>query len=425
MTEYIVKAWPGFDNFVALFTTKLGKPARRHLLAILIAFIIYDGRKNIAGLNRALFAPCHKSSLSRFISEASWSAEEFEQTRLTHLNRCLRRYLTSHTRQGQSLPAFLCIDDTNNPKTGTQAPGTAYQYSHLAGGLIRCYCLVTAVMVIGPYVIPLTFQLYLPRPKQVESKVELAQYASKIELAVRLIREWQPPEGTQPLVLADSWYVCDEMFEECQKRNFTLIGALKANRLLTTAACPKLTALSQYAPQLPKSAYQLVTLGKQSFRLAGVTATLKGGRTVKLVVSRSLPNAANPAWGIKPYTYRYFVSSDPLLPVKVLAEWYSVRWEIETFHAHLKQLLGLDHIQCWREANLRRMWSLLLMVYSYLMLEAVEQPERYTEPTQLRVGLAQVMAHHKRQAHRAQAQWVYDQARAGRPLEQILAQIAA
>jgi len=246
------------------------------------------------------------------------------------------------------------------------------------------------------------------------------------------VQEWQPPEGTQPFVLTDSWYVCEELLEATTQRGFTLIGGVKANRLVTTPACPKLTALSSYAPQLPKSAYQLVTLGKQRFRLAGVVATFKGGRTVKLVVSRSLTVGTNPRAGIKSYTYRFFVSSEPTLAVTVLAELYSVRWEIETFHAQAKQLLGLDHNQCWRENSVRRMWVLLLMAYTYLMLEAVEHPQHYSDdPAQGdelepgRIGLARVVAQHKKEAHRAHSQSVYEQARAGVPLEQVLATIAA
>lgn len=72
MTDYIVKRWPHLDNFVQLFTTKLGKPAQRHLVEFLVALIIWEGRKNINGLNRALLAPCHPSTLSRFIGEAAW-----------------------------------------------------------------------------------------------------------------------------------------------------------------------------------------------------------------------------------------------------------------------------------------------------------------------------------------------------------------
>lgn len=426
MTAYIVKRWQGFGNFVTLFTTKLTKPAQRHLLALLIALVSYDGRKNVAGLNRALFAPCHSSSLHRFLSEGSWSAGEFEQKRLDYLDRKVRRYLAKYRAKGQLVNAFLCIDDTNNPKSGILAPGTAYQYSHLAGGLIRCYCLVTGIVLIGPYVIPLSFQLY--QPPATASRNILARQTpnpSKIELAQRLIHAWQPPAGTRPFVLADSWYICDQLFTATSQRGFILLGGLKANRLVSTPACPKLTALSSYAPKVPKSAYQTVTLAKQRFCLAGIEATLKGGRQVKLVIAKSLANTAKAGAGIKRYTYRYFVSSDPHLGVQELAELYSVRWEIETFHAHLKQLLGLDHSQCWSLRSLERLWSLILIAYTYLMLEAVENGQLYGLEQSSQLSLGQVVAYHKREAHRAQAEWVFDQTTSGQPLQTILQAIAA
>jgi hypothetical protein len=424
MTENIVKRWLRFDNFVRLFTNKLSKPAQRHFIALLIGFIVYDGRKNIAGMNRALFSPCHPSSLSRFIGEVGWDEREFDQIRVGELNRHLRRFLQSHTAKSQKVPAFLCIDDTNNPKSGANTPWASYQYSHLAGGLIRCYCLVTALMVVGPYSIPLSFQLYRKKA-DCQKATQAVEYYSKTELAARLIREWQPPAGTQPFVLLDSWYVCDELLQLCETRNFTLIGGLKANRQVNTKPCPKLTALSEYAPTVPKDAYQLVTLAKRNFQMAGVTAGLKGGRTVKVVIGRTLKAGTNPKAGIKPYTYRYFVCSDQNLSVKTICEFYSVRWEIETFHAVAKELLGLDHNQCWRERNVARLWTILLIAYSYLLLEQVEHYSEYTEKDEGRVSLGQVVAWHKREAHRGQSEWVYQQALAGVPLDQLLANIAA
>ncbi len=428
MTPYILNRWPHFDNFISLFSAKLGQPAKRHFIALIISFIIYDGRKNIAGLNRGLFAPSHPSSVWRFIGESEWDEQDFEQTRLSELNRRVRRYLETYRAKGQKVPAFVCIDDTNNPKTGTKTPWASYQYSHLAGGLIRCYCLVTAVLVVGPYAIPLSFQLYRKKDDCLKAKAQgrgQAEYVSKTELAVRLIKGWQPPEGTQPFVLADSWYVCDELFAICKERSFTLIGGLKANRLIATTARPKLTALSDYAPLLEKAAYQPVTLGKQTFQLAGLEAHLKGGQAVKVVVGRQLQLGCKPKAGIKHYTYHYFVSSDPALPVKTVSELYSMRWEIETFHAMAKQLFGLNHNQCWRERNVWRMWTLLLIAYSYILLEAVEHTKDYAASDQTRVSLGQVVAKHKLEAHRGQAEWVYQQALAGQPLEVVLSQFAA
>lgn len=424
MTAYIVNRWPHFSNFLNLFTAKLSKPATRHLTALLIALIIYDGRKNIAGLNRALFAPRHPSSLNRFVSETNWDEKGLEQTRQAELNRRIRHYLSTHQAKGVRIPAFLCIDDTNNPKSGLRTPFATYQYNHLAGGLVRCYCLVTALMVIGPYTVPLALQLYRKK-EDCHKEGRLQDYVSKTELAARLILAWQPPTDTQPIVLVDSWYVCDEVIAACDKGHFTLIGAVKANRCIATSANSQLLNLSEYAPQLPASAYQFVTLEKQRVMVAGVRVYLKGGRAVKLVVGRQLALTKPLKSGIRHYNYRYFISTEPNMTTQSLCEFYSVRWEIETFHANVKELLGLDHNQAWREQSVRRQWLLMLLAYTYLALEAAERYTEYAGAKCLRASISQVVNWHKREAHRAQVEWVYTEAKAGLPLDELLKCIAA
>lgn len=424
MTAYILSRWPHFSNFLALFTKGLTKPAQRHLTALLIALIIYDGRKNIAGLNRALFAPRHPSSLNRFLSETKWDEDDLEQVRQAELSRRIRRYLDSHQANGVKVNAFLCLDDTNNPKSGTRTPYATYQYNHLAGGLVRCYCLVTALLVIGPYAVPLTLQLYRKK-EDCRQKGRLKDYLSKTELAARLIRAWQPPANTQPFVLADSWYVCDEVMAACDVRSFTLIGGVKSNRCLASKPNAQLLNVSDYAPTLPSTAYQFVTLEKQRVKVAGLKVVLKGGRSVKLVISRQLaPGASNKA-GIKRYSYRYFISTAPTMTSQSLCEFYSVRWEIETFHANIKELLGLDHSQAWCERSVRRQWLLMLLAYTYLALEAAEHYADYGPRDCLRVSIGQVVSWHKWQAHRGQAEWVYSEAKAGLPLADLLKCIGA
>ncbi len=66
-----------------------------------------------------------------------------------------------------------------------------------------------------------------------------------------------------------------------------------------------------------------------------------------------------------------------------------------------------------------------MIAYSYLLLEQVEHYSDYTEKDEGRVSLGQVVAWHKREAHRGQSEWVYQQALAGVPLDHLLANIAA
>jgi hypothetical protein len=164
-------------------------------------------------------------------------------------------------------------------------------------------------MVIGPYTLPLALQLYR-KQEDCLRQGRLQDYVSKTELAARLIEGWQPPSGTQPIVLVDSWYVCDEVIAASDNRHFTLIGGLKANRCVTIKPNGQLLNLAEYAPGLPKSAYQFVTLEKQRVQVAGVNLFLKGGRAVKLVVNRQLAASKPHKCGIKHYNYRYFISTE-------------------------------------------------------------------------------------------------------------------
>jgi SRSO17 transposase len=418
MLENILKRWNRFSNYLALFGNHLSKPARQHLCQILVAFLLYNGPKNITGLNRAGYNPCTVSSLDRFITESPWNEVEFDQIRTQELNRRVRRFLDTQQAKNAKVPAFLCIDDTNNPKTGDKSAWVCYQFSHLAGKAILCWCLVTAVMVVGHYVVPFNFRLYR-RKKSCEERDQPQLFKTKVELALELIAEWQPPEGCQPFVLVDNWYTGQELLAACAKRNFTLIGGLKSNRSVLTPAMTKALPLSEFGPTIARSAYQSVTIGKQGWYMAGLSVQVKGGFTVKLVASKArLLHKAD--------DLHYWVCTDTGLAVATIMELYSVRWEIETFHKQAKQLLGLTDNQCHTERTVRRLWTLLLIAYSFLVIEQVDHPDDYSHSVgKVLPSLGQVQRHLQCQAHKAVVEWAYLQALAGRPLETVLDQIRA
>jgi SRSO17 transposase len=418
MPENILKRWPRFSNYLALFESKLGRPAQQHLCSLLIAFILYTGPKNITGLNRAGFNRRTVSSLDRFITEGSWNEAEFEQIRRLELNRQVRRFLDTSRAKNQRVPAFLCIDDTNNPKTGDKTAWVSYQYSHLAGKSILCWCLVTAVMVVGHYVIPFNFRLYRRQSDCVE-KGEPELFKTKVELALQLIAEWQPPCDTQPFVLVDNWYMGEELLKACSKRKFTLIGGIKNNRSVKTPCMTKSRKLLQFGPTIAASAYQIVTVGKQSWSMAGLVVELKGGFKVKLIASK--PPVFSKAAGLN-----YWVCTDTGYSVATIMELYSVRWEIETFHKQAKQLLGLNDTQCHNERHVRRLWTLLLIAYSFLVIERATYAEEYPHSVGKELPtLGQVQRELQLQGHKAVVEWAYQAALAGRPLEAVLDQIKA
>jgi SRSO17 transposase len=415
MTPFILNRWPRFSNYVALFNGKMNKAARDHLLHLLIGFLIYLGPKNLTGLNRATFNRRHLSSVDRFITEASWKADELEQIRQEDLTRRVRRYLEKHRAKGKKVPIFLCLDDTNNPKSGEKTEWVSYQYSHLAGGVIRCFCLVTAVVVVGPWVIPYDFKLYR-RKQDCEAKNQPSLFRKKTALAAELIEQWQPFEGTEPYVLLDSWYTGEEVLAACAKRHFTLIGGVIGNRSFRTTAKGAYSSIQEQGTKLAASAYHLVTVGKQHWQMSSLVADLKWGYKVKLIFSKA------------PYSKKihYFVCSNQALSVGEIMEYYSVRWEIETFHKQAKQLLGLCDNQCLLERNVRRLWTLLLIAYSYLMIERVEHADDYPHYKEKGLpSLGQVQRQHQLWSHQGQVEWAYQAGKSGLPLETILEAIKA
>jgi hypothetical protein len=420
MTDYILKCWPRFGNYLALFEPFLGKPAQRHFRQFLMGFILYLGTKNVTGLNRATFNPSHLSSLDRFLTEGTWDANHFDQIRMQHLNRQVRRFLDNQTAKNQSVPAFLCIDDTNNPKVGDKTPWVGYQYSHLAGRNILCWCLVTAVMVVGHYTMPCSFRLYRLKA-DCEATGQPQLFRTKVELAIQLIQEWQPPVGTTPYVVVDNWYTSAALLEACAAHHFTLIGGVKGNRTVLRTGQPGPQKLNRLGPTLAQEAYQKVTIGKQTWHMAGLDVQLAGGCKVKLVASKALQPAKS-----KPSTLNYWVCTDTRLGVRTIMELYSVRWEIETFHKQAKQLLGLNHNQCRCERSITRLWTLLLLAHSYLMLERVEHSSDYQHSIGKELpSLGQVQREHQRLGHQAMVEWSYAEASAGTPLAALLAQIRA
>jgi SRSO17 transposase len=275
--------------------------------------------------------------------------------------------------------------------------------------------LVTVVVVIGPWHIPWEFKLYRRKQDCLDNK-QPALFRKKTELAAELIEQWQPFEGTEPYVLVDSWYTGEEVFAACDKRHFTLIGGVIGNRSFRTQAKAAFSMLQEYGAKLPNSAYHLVTVGQQHWRMSHLKAELKGGYQAKLIFSKA-------AYDSK---IHYFVCTNQTLNLVEIMEYYSVRWEIETFHKQAKQLLGLCDNQCLLERNVRRLWTLLLIAYSYLMIERVEHADDYPHYKEKGLpSLGQVQRQHQLWAHQGQVEWAYQAGKAGLPLDTILEAIKA
>ena len=419
MLENIIARWPRFGNYLSLYLPLLSKTGQLHFIRLLIGFISYDGAKNLTGLNHATYDQRHLSSVCRFIGESAWDEEEFEQLRYVDLNRRVRRYIESERAHGREPRLYLCIDDTNNPKRGEKAAGVSYQYSHLAGGLILCQCLVTAIIVIGDFAIPIEYKLYR-RQSECEDKKQAGEFISKTDLAKMLVEKFQPPtEDVIVYVVVDSWYTNEKLITTCQQRKFIFVGGLMSNRAIMLNGEQTYQKVSEYAAKLSAKDYHSVTVGNQRWRVRGERVHLKGGLVGKVVFSHA------PGFTAGNQTRYFFSTLSEVNPQWILSA-YATRWGIECFHKAIKQLLGLSDNQCMSTKSIRRLMVLAMIAYSYLLIEQVENKDAYyirkgeTLPT-----MAQVQREHKLQFHQAMIAWAYQQAQNGIPLDNLLQKIAA
>jgi hypothetical protein len=407
-------ALPRFDKYLARFDGFFGHPARQPFLHLVLALLIYDGAKNLTGLNRATFNRRHLSCLDRFVTEVRWDENQVEQTRFEDLCGRARKWLSKQQAKGVRVPVFVCIDDTSNPKTSDGASGVSPQYNHLHRRIELSYCLVTAVLVVGCWVIPYQFQLYR-RQAECIGRGQAGQLRDKLSLAADLIRGWQPFEQTAPIVVVDSWYTGPQVLQACQARGFTLIGGLNARRGLRLNQSKELVQVKHYQASLPNSAYHFVTVNGRKWQLASGVAELKGGWSGRVVLARNGGGSRGE---------RCWWCSPPAMAVAVMMAYYSVRWEIELFDKHAKQLLGWCDNQCYKEPAVRRLWLVMLVAYSYLTIERVEQGEQYERWRGCSwPSLWQVQQHHKRLAHRATVTAAWQLGCQGVPLDDLLVKV--
>lgn len=365
-------------------------------------------RKNCETIAGAV-AGTSTERLQHLLTDAAWDPAALDQARVQHLS-------------AQS-PAggILVLDDTGLPKQGQASVGVEHQYSGTLGKQGNCQVVVTAEYVTdapttqAPLHWPVTAQLYLPevwagdppRRRRAHVPEELA-FAPKTALALALLdraRAWGVPFY---VVVADAGYGDAPSFlEALEQRAMPYVCAVDYTfgvRLpdeLHRAAlpvpprgprgrgqpkkprpAPRHTAASVLAA-LPDAAWQTISwregakgvLQKQAVAVRAHWATgsprhsathgrVRTGPEGWLIGERPLPGHAGDP--------KYFFSSLPAqTPLQRLVELAHSRWTIEQFYEDAKGECGLDEYQGRRWDGLQRHLALVMLAYSFLVLQSL------------------------------------------------------
>jgi len=398
-------ALPELDAFLAPFARLFRRRTSRRSLERYITGLLTDlPRKNCDTIAAAV-ADTSTERLQHLLTDAEWDAAALDEARVRRL-------------AAVSPPAgVLLIDDTGLPKQGRASPGVARQYSGTLGKVGNCQIVVTAEYVVDlpsatqPLHWPVAARVYLPASwaedptRRTRAHIaDTTAFATKSELALELVdcaRAWGVAFD---VVVADANYGSNPYFlAGLEERGLAYVvavdkrfGVREPGAVATVAAAPApayrgvgrprkkrpadLHVAEEIAATLPDDDYAPVTWRDGT-----------AGPLCKQVAARRMHRAAGPPTTTSPRRIRtgpegWFLVERPLageaggttyyvsnlgadVPRNRLIQLAHARWAIEQFYEDAKGECGLDDYQGRRWDGLQRHLALVLLAYSFLMID--------------------------------------------------------
>jgi hypothetical protein len=258
----------------------------------------------------------------------------------------------------------LILDDSTHVKRyAKKMSGLGWHYSSTDQRSMPGHSLFEGVYVVEGRQYPLAPQLYRQKSVCVREGVP---FQSKVDLAEKVIREFEPLPDTCTHVLIDSWYVNKRIWQAARVRKWHLTGGLKKNHKLriTNAEGEQVwLRVDEYAATLPKDVFQPVVWpnqegGQTVYAYLIRTKVKKLGACQVLIVKTSPDDPAEKA--------RFYVTTCLADTLEQVVRAMALRWTVETLFADFKELMGSDQYQLHSAEAIIRFWALGLCLYQFL-----------------------------------------------------------
>jgi len=430
-TNMVPKASPDVLPELAAFLEPFASLFRRHTsrdsMERYITGLLTDLPHKTADTIAAAVAGTSTERLQHLLTDAAWDAQALDEARTKLL-------LASHP----PTAGVLVFDDTGLPKKGTESVGVAAQYSGTLGKIGNCQVVVSAEYLADdpasstPFHFPVNAQLFLAeswiadskRRKRTHVPAELRQQ-TKPEIALSLLdqaQEWGLPIQ---VVVVDSGYGDNPNFlQGLDARRIPYVCAVESTFGVrkpaeVQAAASQVSAYSgrgqprkprpaplytvkELIEALPESSWQTIswregtkgTMQAQAVAIRVHWATgsprhstshsrVQTGPEGWLLAERPRPETqaadqtsttASPQREEQPKTKYWFCMLPDDLPLERLVLLAHARWVIEQFYEDAKQECGLDDFQGRRWDGLHRHLALVMLAYSFLMLQRLALP---------------------------------------------------
>jgi SRSO17 transposase len=367
-------------HFLGTYRDCFSQPQYKYFVIILLGLMLCQGTRTLSGLLRQVAGGVTLSGVSRFMSEAPWSAESLAQTWQQQFRQeMVGQVRAEHARQRRRQPkrrgrpkktvvtGYLIGDDSTMAKRrGKKMAGLGRHYSGTEKKTVMGHSLVQGLYLLLGRRCPLLPRLYRQR---VVCEAEGTAFASKVDMMVDIIRTFVPVPGTKTHVLLDSWYTAKRIWRTARERGFLITSGLRCNRSLRIEApdTPKgwcWQRIDAYAAALTQDKWQRVqwpNQGRARWVYVHVVSTrVKKLYRCQLVIVRGRWDAEDEE------KTRFWASSDLDANLDTLLTHIATRWDVEVLFADTKELLGLDQYQMMSAKAIRRFWTLVMLAYFFL-----------------------------------------------------------
>jgi SRSO17 transposase len=384
----------------------LGRRERRESFAVYALGIFGDGeRKSIEPIAaRACADPARADAehqrLLHFALDSPWSDQA--------VRREAARYAIAAMTEHAPLDSWI-IDDTGFLKQGTHSVGVHRQYTGSAGKVTNCQVGVSLTVATATEQVPIDFELYLPdawtddSARRKEARIpEQVQFATKNELALRMIQRARDAGIPPGIVLADSAYGTSRDFRK-GVREMGLHYAVGVDRKTAIMTLDEHGDLQDEI--ISAGALALRIESQNGFRRCTWRRGTKQDLSARFALRRVVPaydgghgiDRREPLWLLvewrdgEPEPANYFLCSLPApMTKKKLVQIVMQRWRTERAYQDLKGELGLDHYEGRRFPGWHHHVSVVLCCHAFIVAERA----RHFPPSAVRTleGHAQSIA---------------------------------
>ena len=364
-------------NYLTAFQPVFSAPQWKYFVTVLMGLIHCQASRTLSGLLREVAVVVTVSGLSRFLISPAWTSDELARARYAFfcaevtpivVQAHARQRSEQPKRKGRPAPTvvtgYLILDDSTHVKRyAKKMSGLGWHYSSTDQRSMPGHSLFEGVYVVEGHQYPLSPHMY--RQKSV-CEPEGVPFRSKVDLAEKVIQEFDPLPDTCTHVLIDSWYVNKRIWKAVRARQWHLTGGLKKNhklRITNVEGEQVWQRVDEYAATLPQAAFRPVVWpnqegGETVYAHLIRTKVKKLGACQVLIVKTSPDDPAEKA--------RFYVTTCLTDTLEQVVHAMALRWTVETLFADFKELMGSDQYQLHSAEAIIRFWALGLCLYQYL-----------------------------------------------------------